>query len=54
MVAAQEMVSPVKDPGDHVVQPLCFINDKTEVLSGTGTCPRSFAKLAESRSRTGL
>lgn len=45
------MVSSGKDFEDHLVQPLCFTDDKTEVLSGVGTCPRSFSKLAESRSR---
>ena len=44
------MVSSGKDFGDHLVQPLCFTDDTTEV-SGAGTCPRSFSKLAESRSR---
>lgn len=31
------------------LSPTCFTDDKTEVLSGAGGCPRSFGKLAERR-----
>lgn len=38
--------------GRHSVQPFCFIDKETEVLSGAGACPKSCSKLADSRTRT--